>query len=461
MRVTALLAPLWLLGSSLVAANYDSRGPEVEYFYRAYRMDVDLSVAEFLADPANKDKTPEEVNAAKPWQLGRNIKAQNEDADWPKGDRGKYEPIYGLNFHAWLRGAQKSDSHYGITEARKRPGMENPLNPDFKAAFADVKELDGDGNLVYKEPRNNIARLPREDGRALEPMDPKDNSFKTKKSDYKYSYTGLNPQEIFGGLNEYRGGKPGNYWEFSNMLGVVAKRCSDLYERHHASEVAQNHYKAMARALKQGQEARRIESRKFQVLATYTKLEQYEKKKNLQVGTISKFPDILKTTPVVSPSGPDDWYPGWKSEEVDIKGTKKKWPKSLATHKDEICGNSKGKTKIKGVLREFADEWAKGDFSKIKDENPKDPKYGDRTSETAMGENHKHLQVIRAQERLVKGIENQLEDHTKSFTNVGANKCDWYKLIGPGEGGPGNGGIPDPLRRRMVLGMLREAMTPA
>ncbi|KAL2257801.1 hypothetical protein VTK26DRAFT_9158 [Humicola hyalothermophila] len=431
MRATTLVARLWLLGGSLVAANYDSRGPEVEFFYRAYRMDVDVSVAIFFDDPENANKDP---NVEKPWQLGKYITKDNDDLDWPKGNRPN--PFYGLNFHAWMAGVDK-DGRYGRKDARTR--IDDPVNPDFRAAFGDEKDENGN----YIEPRKNIMRVPPDSGKALDPMKP-DNTFANPNSLNKYSFTGFDPNQLLGGLNKAEKGKPlGNYFEFDNLLGIVAKRCSDLYKE--KPDIARPHYEAMATALKNAQQARKMESRKYQLEAAIKVLEKYETDNKLQKGTISKQKGILKTTTKSVSTGKDTWFPGWKSDELDIEKTRKSWPKSLEKHKAAILGEKGAKTDDKrGVLGRFAQKWATGDLSFLN-------KDGVRVTDPGMGSNHIHLQVMRAQKRLMDAINLQIGDPKG---NPGAGGCNWYQLRDPGDGS-----VPDPLRRRMAIAMLGEAMS--
>lgn len=438
MRANALVARLWVLGSSFVAANYDSRGPEVEFFYRAYRMDVDISVAEFLANPENEGKDP---NVEKPWQLGRNLKTQNDDLDWPKG--GRPHPFYGLNFHAWMAGVD-AQGKYGRAAARSR--IDDPVDPDFKAAFGDEKDANGN----YVEPRKNIMRLPPNDGRALDPIRP-DNSFAKPRSLNKFSFTAFNPNEIFGGLNKAtKGMNPGNYFEFDNMLGIVAKRCSDLYEKNPA--VGKAHYQAMTDALRNAEEGRRMESRKFQVEGAYKVLEKYETSKHLKEGTISRQKNILKTKTKVEPTTKSgSWYPGWKSEKLDLSATKKSWPKSLAQHKEAIFG--KPKSISKGVMVEFVEKWTKGDLSFVETVQDRDSggQKDVRVTDPGMGSSHSHLQVMNAEKALNEKILAQIDEPTLSARALG---CDWFTTRDPNEGG-----LPDPHTKRMVLTILEEART--
>lgn len=431
MRATTALgraARLCLLAASLVGANYDSRGPEVEAFYRAYRMDVDISVAEFLADPKNEGKDP---NVEKPWQLGRDLTTQNEDLDWPKGNRPS--TFYGLNFHAWAAGTARSGG-YGRIEARTR--IDDPVNPDFKAAFGDKKDADGN----YVDPRRNIMRLPRDSGYPLDQIAP-DNSFKNDKSVNKWSWDGFDPNGVLGGLNQAKKGttKLGNYFEFDNILGIVGKRCSDLYQKN--PTLGKAHYEAIASAFDQARLGREMESRIYQKAAAIKVLEKYELDKKLQKGTISRRAGILKMAPkTVKTTG--SWYEGWKYEVLDIKKTKNEWPDNLKSHKNGIFGDKAGKTveDKKGRFGIFSDKWAAGDFSYI------DEKKGDRVTEDGMGSNHKHLQVMRAETRLSQAIKLHINDPNGSPAAV---KCNWYR--DPGQGGGGNGGLPDPLRKRLAI----------
>ncbi|KAL1838071.1 hypothetical protein VTJ49DRAFT_3091 [Mycothermus thermophilus] len=423
MRATRLLAPLWLLSGSLVSAGYDARGPEVEFFYRAYRMDVDISVAEFLADPKNKDKDP---NVEKPWHLARHLsQTLNDDADWPKG--GKPDKFYGLNFHAWMAGVSQSGK-YGRNAARQR--IDDPVNPDFKAAFADTKDADGN----YLEPRRNIMRLPPDGGWALDPINP-DNSFKNDKSEKKWSWTGFDPNGLLGGLNKSKkGNKLGSYFEFDNILGIIANHCSELYKKN--PDVGKPHFEAMAEALKHAQLARKMESSKYQTEAARRVLQQYDSDIK-RPGTVSGNKNALKTTgkKIVSSNA---WFPGWKYDMLDIEKTRKNWPSNLESHKNAIFTEGK-------YLHKFSQQWAKGDLSYLNDK-------GKRVLDPGTGDNHNHLQVTKAERRLEMAIREQIKDPNLT---PGAPGCDWFKTREPGDG-PG-----DPLKRRMALDMLRDAMSPA
>lgn len=433
MRAITLLSPLWLLTGSLVVANYDSRGPEVEYYFRAYRMDVDISVAEFLKDPANAGKDP---NVEKPWALGKHLTTANEDADWPNGGRPKQE--YGLNFHAWMKGVD-SEGRYGRNAARARPGMSDPFDPDFKAAFADIKKMEKDHNgndVAVTETRNNIMRLPLDSAMTLDTMD-KYGKFVNDNSQNKYSFSKFDAVQLFGTLNKWEKGKPlGKYFTFDNMFAIVAKRCADLYERN--PEIGKPHYTKMTKALKQAQHARRMDSRAYQLEVTQKVLKDYEISQKLNSGTVNQ-PGILKTRgKLTSADSEGSWFPGdpWKTQELDIEKTKKDWPKSLAKHKEALFGNNEKDPakKTVGKIGEFAERWAKGDLTFI-------DKKGELKPEKGMASNYEHLQVIRAEERLEKSMKAQMKDPNGS---KGAAKCEWFDPKGPGDGGI------DPLKRRLA-----------
>lgn len=211
MRVSRLFTQLWLLCGSLVAGGYDARTLEVEFFYRAYRLDVEVSVAEFLADPNNAGKDP---NVEKPWKMARNIKSYNQPEDWP--DRRIPSRLYGLNFIAWLYGVE-ADHWHGREAARQR--ITDPVDPDFFAAFADEKDEKGN----YIEPRRSLSRLPRDDGIPLAPL--KENSAELadkKQSSYKFSYNSLAMHRVLGDLDMGSGLEGDNrkyYYDMVNVMG--------------------------------------------------------------------------------------------------------------------------------------------------------------------------------------------------------------------------------------------------
>ncbi|KAK5652625.1 hypothetical protein OQA88_10218 [Cercophora sp. LCS_1] len=455
MRAARLLAPLWVLNGSLVAANYDSRGPEVEFFYRAYRMDVDVSVAEFLADPKNAGKDP---NVEKPWKLGRNIAGINYPEDWP-GTNTVPRGVYGLNFHSWAAGVDKG-GYYGRTAARTR--IADPMDPDFKAAFADVKT---DGK-TYDEPRRNIMRLQPESFN-LDPYN-SDGEFDDPDSLRKYSWTGMNPNFLLGDLNKAkRGAKLGDYFEFDNLLGLTAKRCSELYEKN--PTVAGPHYAKMAHALEQAHLGRQMESRAYKITGAEKTLAKYETDtKSVGEGTLSGWrakdkdgniikPEqgIIRTMPASTPNDPNSWYPGWEHKDLDVEETRKKWPKDLSNHKVGFVGDPKKKTT--GALGDFAGKWAKGDLSYLAMQPVKGKKGVKEEKRRAMdgfASDHTHLQVMRAEHRLSVSIRAQIADPNAS---AGAPGCMWYATRDPGGG---KGGLPDPLRKRLAM-MATEQNTTA
>ncbi|KAK4211738.1 hypothetical protein QBC37DRAFT_389408 [Rhypophila decipiens] len=449
MRLRSLFSSLWVLSGSLVVANTDTRALELEYNWWAYRMDVEVSTAEFLSKPENAGKNP---NDEKPWQLGRNIKASNLPEDWP---RGPPIPGFGLNVHAYTAGIAKGD--YGRVAARTLPGMDDPWNPDFRAAY--VEKKDANGNYVG-EPRT-IMRLPRDSGPALDPIN-SDGTFANEKSPNKYSFQGFDPDAVLGPLNGAKGVAAGNYFQLDNQLAIVAKRCSQLYQKN--PDLARPYYEKMARALENAQRIRLLESRGFQIESAKTWLKQYEDKNKIKGAPLSgnTTPLQIKLKPEPKDQTPDSksWSYGWRWRELDIEATEKEWPKGngvIAKEKENIMGNTspaKGKKPKKGALREFAELWGRGDFTVDKKVGKKvERKYMDGFRDA-----HIHLQALRAEERLSQAIREQIDDPNKVY---GSPNCKWYDIRPPN-----NDGIKPPIKKRLLATLMLQRgldseMTPA
>ncbi|KAM7192237.1 hypothetical protein V8F20_008939 [Naviculisporaceae sp. PSN 640] len=433
MRPAAVFSALWFL-NSFVSANIDTRALEIAFAYEAYRLDVEVSVAEFLADPKNEGKDPD---VEKPWKLGRDIPAKNEAADGPNG-MGTSPRRYGLNVHAFCAGVSKKEFEYGRIAARAR--IADPWAPDFRAAYMETKDANG---RYVGEPRT-IARLPRDNGVPLDPIKP-DGSFADEDSKNKYTWGGYNPTTVLGDLNAAKGKTQGNYFQVDNVLGILAKRASELYQKN--PTVARPYYERMAVLADEAAKIRKIENQGNQAAAFRKYLEQYEKKNKVKNNLISGNPDLIKTRVRTMDTVAGSWCSGWKYREIDIEATRANWPttSALKEHGGAIVGSNGAKRKTPDAKQEytlFSQRWAAGNFA---DKKPTGGGNIDWKYMPGLGDVHTHLQAQRAEWRLGNAIRAQIADPSKTFDNPQPDSCTWYKLRDPGEGG-----IRDPVKKRLV-----------
>jgi hypothetical protein len=202
--LTSITASLCVLGKLAVAGTH-SRGPEALFFYYAYRLDVEVSSAENT-----------------PWKLAPGI-GENMAEDWPNNEVDTSRK--GMNFHAFMTKVAKG----GYGRGQGRLNIKDPW-------FPTMDQLSG------------LARWPRDDGVPLDP----ENSNKPN----RFSYIGISPGSLLGDLNE-AGKKPGNYFQFDNILAIVANRAKDVYEKN--PKIGQQYYDEMRKCVQEAQVARKMD----------------------------------------------------------------------------------------------------------------------------------------------------------------------------------------------------------
>ncbi|KAK0620500.1 hypothetical protein B0T14DRAFT_497018 [Immersiella caudata] len=384
-----LVAGLGLL-SSTAWAGYDARSAEALYFYQAYRMDVEISSAMARArgdDPA----------VTKPWMIanggGKNfVGSYNDPKDWPNGVEDTSR--LGLNFHAFIQGTQRDGSQYGRIEARSR--VTDPWNPTL-ANFADVKV--GDRYTV----RNNIARL-NPDGGTLDWIDPVTNEGRNKNSE-RFSFTGFNPGKVLGQLNLHNGDhtSAGNYFDFDNMMGTVARRCAWLYQQ---DPVRGAPYMAqIQRSLDEARGARSLESKRYQIEGLERAFDNYNKENNLGTGTLAKS-HIKSDTRTVN--APDSIFNGWRFREFSMRETR-------LYIKDKVKISQAHRTAITGLMIRIGEAFQTGQT--IQGANY----YG-----SFRGEEKTHAEVVNREFALSQAIERQMSQ------NGNPQGCDWGTPKYPG-----------------------------
>lgn len=210
MRLVAAIAGSLCLLGRLVQAGEHSRASETLHLYWAYRLDVEVSSAEF----------PDEET---PWKLGSKETSPNDPADWPNGQLDTSRR--GMNFHAFLRANAKGYS--GQNRARSR--IADPWNP----TLLEVK---------------GIASWPRDDGIPLDP----------NSSGNRFSFNGIAIPTLLGVLNDDPKKRDNTYFQWDNILAIVAQRTSQLYEMN--DEIGQEYYDKMHAAMRESRISRRLDS---------------------------------------------------------------------------------------------------------------------------------------------------------------------------------------------------------
>ena len=253
-----LLVTVWVLGG-VVRAGFKSRAAELLYAYWVYRLDVEVSSAQYIADelakPGRDPKAPPpDPNEARPWMVAN--KAQggwNEPGDWSSGIIDTSKP--GLNFHGFVKGTAQPGLgiQYGRLEGQRR--VADPWAPK-------LNEI------------QDIMRFPFDDGRPLDDIN-------NDRGDYRYSYKGFDLDSLYGGLGETaKDGPPGRYFKFDNALTILAKRASDLYAKNPA--LARDYFRLMREALRDGRLARRMEEGSFKIAAAWKFCHAFDLKENKQ-----------------------------------------------------------------------------------------------------------------------------------------------------------------------------------
>ena len=434
MRPSSLLiGPLWLLLSDVAMAGYNSKSAEVEFFYRAYRMDVDVSSAELLAE-AEKEGRVADPDVEKPWKIGRDIKGENMEDDWPDKDVKAQEDKkkrYGLNFHAFVTGAQGTTSSYGRAAARKK--IKNPWEPPL-SVWADTRKGES-----YSGERNNIARLPRDDGKPLQDLDDTTNDpiqSKQNLAKKKWSYEKLDPALLFGGLNKATG-YDADYFDFDNMLAIIAKRASELYQKN--PTVAGPHYEAMIKAADEAKLGRDLDGEKFKI-GDIEKLMRRYMVDQQKLGAASVSKDQIKTTVETAPKT-SVLFKKWKYSKFSPEETLK----HLASGKANFPRGDQIKGKVNGVVggpygyrhvnelfarfEHYTNDNMSGLFM-LRDRNGKimQDKDGDRADDL-FSQTSNHRTIVKRQSVLADSMRAQV----RGGGNPNAPGCNWPDIYEPPE----------------------------
>lgn len=291
-RLALLL--LWL--TALAEAGRHARGLELLFFYNCYRLDVEVSVAQWLAD--NPGKTPAEANAARPWSMAKNAEIPNfpEDADPPGGPQR-----YGMNFHTFAVATESNESRYARLEGRAQIADRWMPKP---------QEVVG------------IARWPFDNKSIKMGPDP-DN----KKDPNRYSYRGFDTIKMLGTLNAKPGAlKNDDYFNFDNMLKIVSQRAKDLYERN--PEIGRPYFENMVKCLKEAQVARRMEAAAFRKKGVWYHLQKLDAEENKKTRQLSA--SWMESSKIKIKGSESTVFKNWEYEDLDVRKTAERMEKRIS-----------------------------------------------------------------------------------------------------------------------------------
>ncbi len=317
-----LLATVWALGG-VVRAGMQSRAAELLYAYWVYRLDVEVSSAQYVADelakPGRDSKAPPpDPNEARPWMVANpGPGGWNEPGDWRSGVVDTSKP--GLNFHGFVRGTAQSGFgiQYGRLEGQRR--VADPWAP----RLSEIQD---------------IMRFPFDDGTPLGDI----NNVKDK---FRYSYRGFKLEDLLGRLSERVRNEPaGSYFKFDNVLTILAKRASDLYAKNPA--VAGDYFERMIDNLQDGRLVRKMEQAPFKIRAAWKFCEAIDLKENKQGPKL--FESDIKTRTVTIALGA---FEGMSYQDFDVTRT----VKGLENRMDEK--DEKFRIKLAAALEKEAKVW--------------------------------------------------------------------------------------------------------